>query len=78
MTTPEPSDEDFSNPLTRPTPLGGRTGVALASIVPIICVVLFLGLGFLTGGWAWSWIVLIAIPIVFLIVYGPRDRGSRR
>ena len=78
MTTPDPSTEDVSNPLTRRTPLGGRTGVAIASIVPIVCVAVFLALGFLVHGWAWSWIFLLAIPIVFLVVYGPRDRSRRR
>jgi 4-hydroxybenzoate polyprenyltransferase len=77
MTSPDPAN-DTSNPLTRAAPLGGRTGVAIASIVPIVCVVLFLALGFLVNGWSWSWIILIAIPIVFLIVYGPRDRSRRR
>jgi hypothetical protein len=78
MTSPDPSGEDYSNPLTRSAPLGGRTGVAIASIVPIVCVALFLGLGFLVHGWAWSWIVLLVIPVVFLVVYGPRDRSRRR
>ena len=76
--TPEPSPADDSNPLTRSTPLGGRTGVAIASIVPIVCVVVFLGLGFLVNGWAWAWVVFLAVPIAFLLVYGPRDRSRRR
>ena len=78
MTTPDPSTQNESTPLTRSTPLGGRTGVAIASIVPIVCVVVFLALGFLIDGWAWAWIIFIAVPIAFLVVYGPRDRSQRR
>jgi len=43
------SDNDFSNPLTRRTPLGGRTGVAIASLVPLLAIpvagVIIYGLG---------------------------------
>jgi hypothetical protein len=66
-----------TNPLTRKEPLGGRSGIAFASIVPIICLALFLVFGFL-GGWAWSWIFFLGIPIVLLVVYGPRDRSRGR
>lgn len=61
--------EDWQNPLERKRPLGGRNGVAVASITPIIALVLFLIFGFL-GGWAWSWVFFLAIPIVGLIVFG--------
>ena len=67
---------ELSNPLTRTTPLGGRTGVAVVSVLPIVCVVVFLVLGFL-GNWAWSWIILLAIPLSYLIVYGVRGRSRR-
>jgi membrane protein implicated in regulation of membrane protease activity len=76
VTSPTQDPNDTSNPLTRSAPLGGRTGVALASIVPIIALALFLLFGFL-GGWAWSWVFFLAIPVVFLVVYGPRDRRNR-
>jgi hypothetical protein len=32
------NDDEFSNPLSRKTPLGGRTGVAIVSIVPILAL----------------------------------------
>lgn len=69
------SDNDYSNPLARKTPLGGRTGVAIASVIPITALVLFLIFGFL-GGWSWSWIFFLLIPISGIAVYGLR-RGSR-
>ncbi len=56
--------------------MGGRTGVAVVSVLPIVCVVVFLVLGFL-GNWAWSWIILLAIPLSYLIVYGVRGRSRR-
>ncbi|MFZ1362407.1 MAG: hypothetical protein WAS05_05655 [Candidatus Nanopelagicales bacterium] len=61
--------EDWENPLERKSPLGGRTGVAVASITPLIALILFLIFGFL-GGWAWSWIFFLAIPIVGIAVFG--------
>ncbi|MBN9153396.1 MAG: hypothetical protein J0I70_14980 [Microbacterium sp.] len=66
------SSDDFQNPLQRRQPLGGRVGVAVVSIVPIAALALFLVFGFL-GGWAWSWIFFLAIPIAGWIVYGLRS-----
>jgi len=63
------TDDQFSNPLARKSPLGGRTGVAIASIVPLVALVLFFVFGF-SGGWAWSWLILMAIPISGIVVYG--------
>jgi hypothetical protein len=64
------NEDDFSNPLSRKKPLGGRTGVAIVSIVPFIALILFLIFGFAMNGWAWSWIFFIAIPIAGILVYG--------
>lgn len=61
--------EDWENPLERKRPLGGRTGVAVASLTPLIALILFLIFGFL-GGWAWSWIFFLAIPIVGIVIFG--------
>jgi hypothetical protein len=82
-TTPTPVDSSsletadaFSNPLARTRPLGGRTGVAIASVVPLSALVLFLVFG-LAGGWAWSWAFFLLIPISGIAVYGfgsPRRR----
>ena len=66
------SSDDFRNPLERRRPLGGRVGVAIVSIVPIVALILFLVFGFL-GGWAWSWIFFLTIPIAGYIVYGMRS-----
>jgi hypothetical protein len=77
MSSPDqPEPAETSNPLIRSAPLGGRTGVAIVSVVPVVCVVLFLILGFL-GGWAWSWLLLLGIPLAYLIVYGPGGRPRR-
>lgn len=67
------SADQRDNPLARSTPLGGRAGVAVASVTPIVALVMFLIVGFL-GGWAWSWLFFVAVPFVLLAVYGPRSR----
>jgi hypothetical protein len=70
------STDDFSNPLARTHPLGGRTGVAIASVVPLAAIILFLAFG-LMGGWSWSWMFFLLIPVVGVAVYGfgsPRRR----
>jgi hypothetical protein len=69
-------NNDFSNPLTRRTPLGGRTGVAIASLVPLLALLLFFVFG-LTGGWSWSWVFFLAIPIAGVIVYGLGGRPNK-
>jgi hypothetical protein len=62
---------------TRARPLGGAAGVAAVSITPIIVLVVFLGVGFLVpGGFAWSWVFWLAVPIVAIIVYGPGGRNG--
>lgn len=67
---------EFDNPLARKSPLGGRTGVAIVSIVPLVALALFLILGF-AGGWSWSWVFFLAVPISGIVVYGlgGRPRG---
>ncbi|WP_440709140.1 DUF1707 SHOCT-like domain-containing protein [Herbiconiux sp. YIM B11900] len=60
---------------TRARPLGGAAGVTLVAITPILALVIFLGLGFFVpGGFSWSWVVWLAVPIVAIIVYGPGGR----
>ena len=76
MAAPERGDDPYGNPLARKTPLGGRTGVAVASLAPIIALVLFFAFGFLAGAWAWSWIFFLLIPVVYLVVYGVRSPGG--
>lgn len=67
--------DDYSNPLARRAPLGGRAGVAIVSVVPIVALALFLIIGLTTGGWGWAWVFFLAIPIAGIIVYGV---GGRR
>jgi hypothetical protein len=69
------SDAEYSNPLSRKTPLGGRTGVAIVSIVPLVALALFLIFGLTMDGWGWAWIFFLAIPIAGILVYG---LGARR
>jgi len=62
---------------TRARPLGGAAGVAAVSITPLVVLVVFLAIGFLVpGGFAWSWVLWLAVPIVAIIVYGPGGRGG--
>jgi hypothetical protein len=70
----EPNADAFRNPLARSTPLGGPVGVAIASIVPIAALVLFLVFGLL-GFWSWSWVFFLLIPVSAILVYGFRGRG---
>jgi hypothetical protein len=72
MSAPDRGDAETTPPLTRRTPLGGRTGVAVASIAPVIALVLFFGVGFLASGWAWCVIFFLLIPVV----YGVRSPGG--
>ena len=69
-------NDDYSNPLARKTPLGGRTGVAIVSVVPLVAIALFLIFGFAFGGWSWAWVFFIAIPIAAILVYGLGGRPS--
>jgi hypothetical protein len=60
----------------RPAPLGGAAGVAALSVTPFIALGLFLACGFLIpGGFAWSWIFWLFVPIVGIVVWGPAGRG---
>jgi fatty acid desaturase len=70
------SSDPYRNPLERSKPLGGPTGVAIVSIVPLLAVALFLIFGFL-GFWTWSWLFFLLIPAVGIVVYGMRGGGPR-
>jgi len=62
---------------TRARPLGGAAGVAAVSITPIVVLIVFLAIGFLVpGGFAWSWVFWLAVPIVAIVVYGPGGRSG--
>lgn len=48
------------------------------ALVPFLAVALFLVFGF-AGGWAWSWLFFLLVPIAGIIVYGPgADERARR
>jgi fatty acid desaturase len=70
------SSDPYRNPLERSKPLGGPAGVAIASIVPLVALALFLIFGFL-GFWSWSWLFFLLIPVSGIIVYGMRGGRSR-
>lgn len=70
------SQNDYTNPLARRTPLGGRAGVAIASLVPLVATVLFLAFG-IAGGWSWSWLFFLLIPVSGIVVYGLRGGSGR-
>jgi MFS family permease len=74
MTTEDP----YSNPLSRKSPLGGRTGVAIVSVVPLVALVVFLLIGFLADGWGWAWVFFLAVPIAAILVYGLGGRPNNR
>lgn len=71
-------DDEFANPLSRKRPLGGRTGVAIASVVPVAALIVFLVLGFAFRAWNWAWVVFLVVPIVGIAVYGLGGRPDRR
>lgn len=60
-------------------PLGGRVGIAIVSASPLVAVVLFFVTGFL-GGFNWSWLWFLMVPIAGAIVYTPSwyDGDGRR
>lgn len=60
-------------------PLGGRIGIAIVSASPLVAVVLFFVTGFL-GGFNWSWLWFLMVPIAGAIVYAPSwyDGDGRR
>ncbi|MEI3865755.1 hypothetical protein V6S02_01530 [Microbacterium sp. CCNWLW134] len=55
------------------TPLGGRAGVTVVALSPFLALILFILAG-VAGGWAWSWLFFLLIPITAIIVYGPTGR----
>jgi hypothetical protein len=49
--------------------------VAIASVVPVVAITLFLVFG-LTSGWRWSWAFFLLIPISGIIIYGFGNNSS--
>lgn len=58
--------------------LGGRTGDTVMALIPFAALALFFLFGF-AGGFAWSWLWFLIIPIAAIIIYGPTGKpGNER
>jgi hypothetical protein len=53
--------------------LGGRTGDTIMALTPFLALGLFFLFGF-AGGFAWSWLWFLIIPIAAIIIYGPSGK----
>ena len=56
--------------------LGGAVGATIMALMPFIALALFFLVGF-AGGWTWSWLFFLLIPVAGLIIYGPGTRYRR-
>ncbi|MFE5670175.1 DUF1707 domain-containing protein [Agromyces sp. NPDC056523] len=56
--------------------LGGRMGDTIMALTPFIALGLFFWSGF-NGGFAWSWLWFLLVPVVAIIIYGPGGRPDR-
>ena len=56
--------------------LGGRVGDTIMALTPFIALGLFFWTGF-AGGFAWSWLWFLIIPVTAIIIYGPGGRPDR-
>lgn len=56
--------------------LGGRIGDTIMALTPFIALGLFFWTGF-AGGFAWSWLWFLIIPVAAIIIYGPSGRPDR-
>ncbi|GAA1955752.1 DUF1707 SHOCT-like domain-containing protein [Agromyces allii] len=71
------TDPDFDAAASGGTrALGGRVGATIMALVPFVALILFLLSGFL-GGWAWSWVWWLLVPIAGIVIYGPGADGRR-
>ena len=69
---------DDDQPRSEPSvPAGGRLGRTVVSVVPIVALALFFLFG-ADGGWAWSWLFFLAVPIAWIAVYGTASPIERR
>ena len=78
-TLPPPSADSFAPPPARTSrALGGRVGDTVMALMPFIALGLFFWFGF-AGGFVWSWLWFLIIPVAAIVIYGPTgkpDRGS--
>jgi hypothetical protein len=56
--------------------LGGRIGDTIMALTPFIALGLFFWSGF-NGGFVWSWLWFLLIPVVAIIIYGPGGKPDR-
>ena len=56
--------------------LGGRIGDTIMALTPFIALGLFFWSGF-NGGFVWSWMWFLLIPVVAIIIYGPAGKPDR-
>ncbi|MBM7503139.1 DUF1707 domain-containing protein [Agromyces aurantiacus] len=67
---PPPSAGTLPAPARTSRALGGRVGDTIMALTPFIALGLFFWFGF-AGGFAWSWLWFLIIPIAAIIIYGP-------
>ncbi|GAA4067322.1 DUF1707 SHOCT-like domain-containing protein [Agromyces indicus] len=53
--------------------LGGRVGDTVMALTPFLALALFFLFGF-AGGFVWSWLWFLIIPIVAIVIYGPTGK----
>jgi hypothetical protein len=80
-TLPPPSADPYPYPPTAPPArrsraLGGRVGDTIMALTPFIALGLFFWTGF-AGGWVWSWMWFLIIPVAAIIIYGPNGKPDR-
>lgn len=58
--------------------LGGAWGATIMSFIPFLAFGLFFVFGFALGGWTWSWLFFLLVPVAGVIIYGPGAESRRR
>ncbi|MWB97969.1 DUF1707 SHOCT-like domain-containing protein [Agromyces seonyuensis] len=70
----EPSEssrhEPWKPPARNSRALGGAVGATIMALVPFVALALFFLVGW-AGGWGWSWVFFLLVPIAGIIIYGP-------
>ena len=70
---PPPVSPADARPVRTSRALGGRVGDTVMALTPFLALALFFLTGF-AGGFAWSWLWFLIIPIVAIIIYGPSGK----
>lgn len=75
---PPPSSATYAPaPARTSRALGGRIGDTIMALTPFIALGLFFWFGF-AGGFVWSWLWFLIIPVAAIIIYGPTGKPDRR